>query len=357
MIVLFNQGDATTERSQFARRGEPGEAAADDQDFGGSWGHGEERIVTGPGGGFVSGPILPPRPATILVPVRTTCIRCGYDLAGLTAESMCPECGCEVRRSLESRQWLRAADPVWLRGVCRGLTVMHVCLRVLVWALFAMGTSFVLFGVLYAAGVAAANGFWSALGKILTGTVVYVILPAWGLAFSVGMWWTSEAAQPPYGPTRAWRTVARVSCLAMSEVLALASYRAAMSFPITRLAGGVLIALTQAAILGLFFSYVEILGAHAARTLAMNSTLERTISKARQNLLGVCILMVMSWMWLFKSFPTAAAAEILWLILAGVFLFPMLFLYPMARDVRAAVEDELKAQRVAFGPGGESISP
>jgi len=48
------------------------------------------------------------------------CVRCGYDLRGLTPQHQCPECGAEVLQSL-SGDMLRFADRGWLSGFSAGL--------------------------------------------------------------------------------------------------------------------------------------------------------------------------------------------------------------------------------------------
>ncbi len=68
----------------------------------------------------------PPSPHAIAPPVTTVddegrhvlavdvpCIQCGYNMRGLDRETVCPECGGAVERSLHGRQ-LRFAEPRWL---------------------------------------------------------------------------------------------------------------------------------------------------------------------------------------------------------------------------------------------------
>jgi len=61
------------------------------------------------------------------------CLRCGYDLASLPLEGVCPECALPVSRSV-SGDLLRFADPRWSRRVHRGLRVVF---RTVVWLLVA----------------------------------------------------------------------------------------------------------------------------------------------------------------------------------------------------------------------------
>jgi hypothetical protein len=53
------------------------------------------------------------------------CVRCGYDLRGLTPQHQCPECGAEVLQSL-SGDMLRFADAGWLIRLRGGLKVLIV---------------------------------------------------------------------------------------------------------------------------------------------------------------------------------------------------------------------------------------
>ncbi len=55
----------------------------------------------------------------------TPCIHCGYNLRGLAAGGMCPECGHAIEESLRG-ELLRFANPDWLRRVRLGITVQLV---------------------------------------------------------------------------------------------------------------------------------------------------------------------------------------------------------------------------------------
>ncbi len=48
------------------------------------------------------------------------CRQCGYNLRGMAADKLCPECGTEVGRSLLGDQ-LRYSEPRWVRKLARGL--------------------------------------------------------------------------------------------------------------------------------------------------------------------------------------------------------------------------------------------
>ena len=74
---------------------------------------------------------------TILEAVQTVaptrrCVRCRYDLYGLSRDGLCPECGTSVERSL-CLDRLSLADPAWLARLARGqmLITCGLCLLVL----------------------------------------------------------------------------------------------------------------------------------------------------------------------------------------------------------------------------------
>ncbi len=51
------------------------------------------------------------------------CVRCRYDLKGLSPDGLCPECGMSVERSLALDR-LYLADPAWLARLARGQTLI-----------------------------------------------------------------------------------------------------------------------------------------------------------------------------------------------------------------------------------------
>jgi len=66
------------------------------------------------------------------------CTRCGYRLTGLDPRGLCPECGYEIGKSLESNQLLRTTDPEWLARIERGLGAFVRLRRVVYAALLAL---------------------------------------------------------------------------------------------------------------------------------------------------------------------------------------------------------------------------
>src|SRR5687767_5760229 len=53
--------------------------------------------------------------------VETLCMRCGYDLRGLSDETACPECGLLAQRSRLPTEELKHARPRWLWKLSVGI--------------------------------------------------------------------------------------------------------------------------------------------------------------------------------------------------------------------------------------------
>lgn len=70
------------------------------------------------------------------VPDGTRCVGCGYELAGLPEDGVCPECGIEVERSLKGELMLKAS-PGYLAMLHRGSVVALAALLLQVLNLFA----------------------------------------------------------------------------------------------------------------------------------------------------------------------------------------------------------------------------
>lgn len=56
---------------------------------------------------------------TVPLDADTPCVRCGYNVRGLTEEQACPECGLGVGRSVRLGAELGQSRPAWLRGLAR----------------------------------------------------------------------------------------------------------------------------------------------------------------------------------------------------------------------------------------------
>ena len=82
------------------------------------------------------------------IEIDISCTRCGYNLRSLAVDGQCPECNASVSASLNADR-LMFADPNWLLGIARGLTVI-------LWSLVSG------FGVSVCVGVGPV--IWEALG-------------------------------------------------------------------------------------------------------------------------------------------------------------------------------------------------
>ena len=107
-----------------------------------------------------------PRPGT------ENCIRCGYDLAGLGRDGLCPECALPVAESLERSPLLRGADLEWLKAVESGLRAVDRAMTVLVGLLIGMIALVAVGIVLDAVGWSAAMPIPGAVAAVVMGGVV-----------------------------------------------------------------------------------------------------------------------------------------------------------------------------------------
>jgi hypothetical protein len=93
------------------------------------------------------------------------CRRCSYNLRGLLAVGLCPECGTPVGRSLQG-DLLRFADPNWVERLARGGRLVMIGLTLVVLGMFIFSA---LIGALAAmAGPAAAPMGWILIGSLLS---------------------------------------------------------------------------------------------------------------------------------------------------------------------------------------------
>jgi len=133
------------------------------------------------------------------VPTPTPCLRCGYDLQGLSAGGNCPECGMGVDRSLAAGDELRHAPPAWLAGLTWGAWLLSVCLLALAVVPF-------VYPSVPGPGRVVADSFMLAMS----------------LAFVAGTWLLTRP-QPRFDettPARRWVTRAAAAALALEVVTA-----------------------------------------------------------------------------------------------------------------------------------------
>jgi hypothetical protein len=84
---------------------------------------------------------IQPPPAPLDTSRAVLCLRCGYDLRGLSPELACPECGLRVERSMFPERELHRGRPQWLTKLSIGT-----------WLILAvhLGTITLLFAMIYA---------------------------------------------------------------------------------------------------------------------------------------------------------------------------------------------------------------
>jgi hypothetical protein len=113
---------------------------------------------------------LPTSPTNEPSPEQTKrdarCIRCGYDLRGHDVGGRCPECGLKTHWSLKAPILLSQYPALWVAAVARGVKLLSAAYLVLfVMMILSVGGAlagldWLLFGVIFLAGVMQVAGAW-----------------------------------------------------------------------------------------------------------------------------------------------------------------------------------------------------
>jgi hypothetical protein len=144
---------------------------------------------------------------------EVTCRQCGYNLNGLSPTGMCPECGLEIAKSLQTDR-LAFADPQWVDTLAKGAKLLAW------WLVLSIVLSMVVGGVLGA--VSANNPQAQAIGERAFGLLGMIIMVA-------AVWWlTTPEPRDWEHETSTSRTLARYGYAAALgfSVLAMAALAA-----------------------------------------------------------------------------------------------------------------------------------
>lgn len=121
-----------------------------------------------------------------------TCRQCGYNLNGLSPTGMCPECGLEIGKSLQSDR-LAFADPQWVNTLAKGAKLLAWWLILSIVAGIAVG------GILGALGDPQAQAVGQSAFELLS---MVIMLAA--------VWWITTPEPREFGRAGATpRTLAR----------------------------------------------------------------------------------------------------------------------------------------------------
>ncbi len=134
------------------------------------------------------------------------CIGCGYDLRGLAAGGVCPECGIEIRLSMQRSKLLRYALRSWLRDLARGAQLMYLSIVILFVLPLGGSLLVIVAGVLWEIVGLPTLPAW---GVTVLAVMGVLLLVAAVLAYVVGCWWISSAPEAAVVPRRAARFCVR----------------------------------------------------------------------------------------------------------------------------------------------------
>ncbi len=251
------------------------------------------------------------------MPSDPACISCGYSLAGLSRETLCPECAFPVARSLDATPMLRTAEPRWLRGIAFGLRLleraMWSCTAAFVMAILAM----------FMAVIA------TTVSNLPTAVVAIVVAPMFialiaAIVFSIGGLWLITVPVPSFHspPTHArmavrWLGIPAFALAALAAAIGGRWLGPFMSEAVT-LAMRAVIQVAGLVSLG----SLSILLAHFERSTAQpRGDLPRRLKDTRKNLYAVAVLFIIGWCQMYFGGAPASVGSAPLLIGLGFIAF------------------------------------
>ncbi len=123
------------------------------------------------------------------------CLGCQYELAGLPSDSVCPECGMSIARSLMGDTLLHA-DPQWLKKVYRGFRLIIYSVLVPLFFMITVLLGVIVFGLIeiFAAPNPAFNRFVE-LAETPFSVLFWIVIAASPLCFIFG-WFCVTTPEP-----------------------------------------------------------------------------------------------------------------------------------------------------------------
>jgi hypothetical protein len=151
-----------------------------------------------------------------VVPALTLCRACGYDLVGLSVESLCPECGTPIARSIRSDALINSA-PAWLKTLSRGAALAF-------WATFTQVAIAIVGRLLLSILFFATGGYFISSRVVVA--IAHVILSSLVI---LGLWWLTTPEHN--AATDRCRRIALAARITMFSAIGLAfiSYSASLN--------------------------------------------------------------------------------------------------------------------------------
>lgn len=214
------------------------------------------------------------------------CIRCGYELRGLAADSLCPECALPVARSLERSPLLRGADREWLAGVHAGAGRLHRAARILLGFVVGLLVIVILAVAADAVGVRVPIRLPDPLVRVLASGLMAVV--AW--LHIIGCWRIAAPTHGGYAPPAWARLGVRICGIALPITVGLTVIVGGLMRGLPRPAQIATHVAFQFNALLFFFALAAVLEHLERRTPGWDDSLRRRHRNVRKNLWGVAIL-------------------------------------------------------------------
>jgi len=134
--------------------------------------------------------MAPPTGDAVMVERGVMCIICEYELGGLAADGVCPECSTAIERSLRG-DWLRYEEPQWLARVARGLRLMR-------WGVLCAALGFVsviamalVIGLLVGSGGSQGSTLLVGVVAVAMGALMMGLMLTSAVLYGLGCWWVT----------------------------------------------------------------------------------------------------------------------------------------------------------------------
>lgn len=168
--------------------------------------------------------VVPGAGGAVVVERGVACIVCEYELGGLAADGVCPECATAIERSLRG-DWLRHEEPRWLARVARGLRLMR-------WGVLCAALGFVsviamslVIGLLIGSGGSPGSSLLVGVVALAMGALMTGLMLASAVLYGLGCWWVTALNRAGASVLKGERLAARWTMpLFASSVLLMSAW-------------------------------------------------------------------------------------------------------------------------------------